>query len=191
MTIYFVRHCAYNNPLHIYPGRLPIELSEKGKKQAQQIHVFLKDKKIAKIYSSAVLRCKQTSEILSNNSIPIGYDVRLLEVLSAYQGYWIDAEVDSSHYYSHQKELGGDTFEEIQARIVEFFSDIAKKNEGNIVVCSHADPLYFLFLHLTGKALESVVRMHPDTWENYPKKGEVRSCIVENGKFVSTSIVFP
>ena len=87
-TIYLVRHCEYENPRGILPGRLPLELSSTGLKQAHAMKEFFLDKQIELIYSSAVVRCKQTSQIISDNKIPINYDKRLLEIFSAYQGYW-------------------------------------------------------------------------------------------------------
>jgi broad specificity phosphatase PhoE len=86
--MYLLRHCDYDNPRTILPGRLPVELSEQGKRRAQELQQFFADKEIAAIYSSAVLRCRQTVEIIADKKIPIFYDARLLETLSAYQGYW-------------------------------------------------------------------------------------------------------
>lgn len=98
-SIYLVRHGDYANPRNIMLGRLPVELSESGWKQAENIAKFLADKNIGTIYSSAVVRCRQTIEPLARQvNLPIVYDIRLVETLSAYQGYWFDSEVDWSHF---------------------------------------------------------------------------------------------
>lgn len=88
--LYLVRHCQYANPKGILPGRLPVELSEEGLREAVRLRLFFKDKHINKIYSSAVRRCQQTSEQISSGAIPIEYDQRLLETFSAYQGFWVE-----------------------------------------------------------------------------------------------------
>lgn len=43
-SIYLLRHCAYDNPLNILPGRLPVELSAAGKENAARLAKFWKPK---------------------------------------------------------------------------------------------------------------------------------------------------
>lgn len=117
-SIYLLRHCDYSNPRNILPGRLPLELSEKGKEQAEKLKNHFIDKHIGKIYSSAVLRCKQTSEIIAAGSIPIIFDQRILETFSAYQGYWEENWHGTGwHLFSHKKELGGEGLVDLQKRM--------------------------------------------------------------------------
>ena len=156
--IYLLRHCAYSNPRNILVGRLPVELSEDGKKHAQKLAKYFADKKVEKIYSSAVKRCQQTSEIVSEivsqGKISIENDQRILETLSAYQGFWggwNGKELDWKHFFDHRDEVGGESAQDIQDRVVLFFEEIIKKDEGDIIICSHGDPLYFLFLYLIGE----------------------------------------
>lgn len=153
--IYLVRHCKYSNPRNILSGRLPVELSEEGLKQTGKLADFFSNKKIEKIYSSAVVRCKQTSEIISKGKIFIEFDKRLLETFSAYQGFWFDEgkELDWSHFFSHRDKLGGESLLQIQKRMLSFFNDLVKKKEKSIIVCSHGDPLYVLYLALANKPL--------------------------------------
>ena len=87
-AIYLLRHCEYEAIPPILPGRLPVQLSLRGIERAKRLSRFFKSKNIKKLYSSAVLRCKQTAEIISDGIIPVTYDKDLLETLSAYQGYW-------------------------------------------------------------------------------------------------------
>ena len=87
-SIYLLRHCDYDNPKKILPGRLPVPLSSKGIEQANLLKEYFADKSIANIYSSAVERCKQTAQIIADNKIPIIPDKRILETLSAYRAYW-------------------------------------------------------------------------------------------------------
>ncbi|MBL7159755.1 histidine phosphatase family protein, partial [Candidatus Microgenomates bacterium] len=49
-TIYLVRHCEYENPRRVVPGRLPgFPLSAEGKENAKLLANYFKDKKIAAI----------------------------------------------------------------------------------------------------------------------------------------------
>jgi broad specificity phosphatase PhoE len=147
--MYLLRHCDYDNPRTILPGRLPVELSEQGKRRAQELQQFFADKEIAAIYSSAVLRCRQTVEIIADKKIPIFYDTRLLETLSAYQGYWGENQTAAGfEFFLHQSELGGETLQDIHKRVASFWEEITKNLSQNILVCSHGDPLMVLHHHI-------------------------------------------
>jgi len=176
-TIYLVRHADYSNPRKIMPGRLPVELSKNGILQAKKLKVFFSDKKIDKIYSSAVLRCKQTSEIISDSKIAIEYNKDLLESFSAYQGYW---EIEWSHFFSHTQELGGETNQDIQNRMINFYKKLDLKSKKNYIICSHGDPLYFLYQFLDNQTL-----LPQDlfvSFDNYQSKGSIRKIeVLKNG----------
>lgn len=174
--IYLLRHCEYSNPRNILVGRLPVELSQDGIEKAEKLADYFVDKKIEKIYSSAVRRCQQTSEIVSKGNIPIEFDQRLLEVLSAYQGFWPseNGEMDWSHFYRHRQELGGESWEDISNRVLNFFNEVVLKEEGNIIICSHGDPLFVLFLQLIGECEDlSDLRLYGEE-ETYTPKGSFR-----------------
>lgn len=184
VSIYFVRHCEYEDPDKIIPGRLPVPLSEFGKQQAAKLSEFFIDKDISKIYSSAVLRCQQTSEIISQNKIPITYDRRLLEVFTPYQGFTFKDGVDFDHFYGHIKELGGESYKDVQERMVSFFEDVKTKGDGNILVVSHGDPLYTLYLFLQKKPLGTEEHLiETKQTAEYPEKGSVRELQIENNTF--------
>ncbi len=148
-SIYLVRHCEYDNPRNILPGRLPVELSAAGRVRAAELQRFFADKEITIIYSSAVLRCKQTAEIISDGKIPIIYDQRLLETLSAYQGFWGESQsAEGFEFFLHKAELGGEGLVDIQKRMVDFWQEVTSNLQENILICSHGDPLMVLHHHI-------------------------------------------
>lgn len=187
-TVYFVRHPQYHNPRKIYPGRLPVSLSKEGRKEALRLQEFFKDKGVEKIYSSAVLRCKQTSEIISDGTIPIHYDKRLLETHSAYQGFW-GLEKNTLHswedFYSHMNDLGGESYKDVQNRMISFFNELLSHPEKIVIVCSHGDPLQSLFYHLANKDLPSEAEEKGEHGNpEYQPKGSVRTLIIEDGQYI-------
>lgn len=179
--VFLVRHGEYTNQLGILPGRLPVELSENGISQIEKVRDYLNRFDIKKIYSSPVLRSKQTSEIISENNIPIIYDKRLMEVFTAYQGYW---EINYINTYGHRSELGGESQEEVLARMVEFFDEALKNSDGNFVISSHGDPLYFLYLHLANKNLAPEDEPR-DIMPGYLKMGEFMEVVIEDDGSIS------
>lgn len=170
--IYLLRHTEYDNPRRILPGRLPVELSEKGIDQAKKLRDYFADKKIEKIYSSEVLRCKQTAEIISDGKIPIEFDKRLVEVLNAYQGYWTE---DASYAYWMRKSLGGELNIDVQNRMVDFWKTIKLEDGKNYIVCSHGDPIYFLMQHIRQEKILPEIKIGGKIYvpPDYPALGSI------------------
>lgn len=172
-TVYLVRHCTFDFSKTKMPGRLPVPLSNEGVTQAIKLQKYFQDKNIKFIFSSAVIRCKQTAEIISDGKIPIKYDLRLLETFSCYQGYWGN---DRKEFYNHRKDLGGETNKEIQSRMISFWNEVALKSKVNIVVCSHGDPIDFLYEYLVHLPLDPEpvpFKEWPITF-HYQPKGSIR-----------------
>ncbi len=184
-SIYLLRHCDYANPRNILPGRLPLELSEKGNVQAQQLKHYFRDKKIGKIYSSAVLRCRQTAEIISDSVIPIIFDQRILETFSAYQGYWDENRHSKGwHAFSHKKELGGEGLVDIQKRMVDFWEEINKDVQENCIICSHGDPLQTLYAYIHHIPLLDDNYNLPQSPPGWLKKGEFAEIVLSSDEKV-------
>lgn len=172
-TIYLLRHCEYDNPRDILPGRLPVPLSTQGLARAKELQAFFATQHIDRIYSSAVLRCRQTAEIIANEQIPVSFDQRLLETLSAYQGYWVREEWE--HFFTHQPDLGGETLADIRHRMVEFYQAVlvALPDQATVLVCSHGDPLQQLYTAVKQLAAPENATHYPETLEyGWLQKGE-------------------
>ncbi|MBU1967153.1 histidine phosphatase family protein [Patescibacteria group bacterium] len=178
-TFYLVRHAQYSNPRNILVGRLPVELSEEGKEEANKLALFFVDKNIEKIYSSPVLRCKQTSKIISNKKFPIEYDLRLAETFSAYQGYW---ELDWAHFYKHHSKLGGELATDVQKRVVDFYDEINNKNKGDVIICSHGDSLYLLYAHLLKLPTPDIKEIYKLPDQEYQPKASIRPIFFDKDK---------
>lgn len=189
-TFYLVRHVDYKNPLNINVGRLPAELSDEGIKQAQKLGAYFADKGIARIYSSPVLRCKQTSEIISDKRIPVAFDLRLAETFSAYQGMWYSGKIDFEDLFSHRKELGGESFEDLKVRTLSFFNEINAKETGNVIICSHSDPLWCLYLGLLNRPLTDEIKEPGENGNpEYLKKGAIRPLRIEKGDITAEDMI--
>jgi len=87
-TIYWARHGQYYNPKDVNPFRLPgFPLDNKGRQQSQKIANYLTKKQISVIYSSPILRCKQTANIIGKKlKIKSKFSSLILETNSPCQG---------------------------------------------------------------------------------------------------------
>lgn len=149
-NIYLVRHGEVHNPKGIIYARLPrYSLSKKGIKQIEQTSNFLKNKDISAIYSSPMLRTRQTSKIIQNKlpNSKIRYLIDLMEVKTSLQGkLFADVDLVNTDYYSPPVLKPTDeTMEQIGARMEKAIKMIARNNMGkNIVIVSHGDPIMIL-----------------------------------------------
>src|SRR5919206_4964208 len=88
-TIFVVRHAEVHNPKDLLYGRLPrYRLSERGRAQATVAARFLSGRPLATIYTSPLLRARQTADIIA--TCQPGAQIRrsrdLIEVRTGYQG---------------------------------------------------------------------------------------------------------
>lgn len=185
-TIYLVRHAQYENPRDILVGRLPVPLSEVGKAEAQTLASFFSDKNVEVIFSSPVARCLETSQIISGGKITITPDLRLAETFSPYQGFW---ELDWNHFYSHYDDLGGESPQDILKRVMDFWHDVTAKPFQNVVVCSHGDPLYMLFVGLTGAQMPDLKTIYTIPESSYQPKASVRRVTIHDGEIQVDKII--
>jgi broad specificity phosphatase PhoE len=188
--IYLVRHGTYDNPKNILTGRLPLPLNEEGKQQAKKLQEYFKDKEIAKIYSSAVMRCKQTTEIIAGTTVPIVYDKRILESFSAYQGMWYEGKPSWKDFFQHRDELGGEGYIEIQSRMMDFFNKVVLTETGNLIICSHSDPLWCLYLGILNRPLtDELEELGENGNPEYLQKGSIQPVTIENGQYTALAII--
>jgi broad specificity phosphatase PhoE len=88
-------------------------------------------------------------------------------------------DLDWSHFFTHRNELGGENFADIQRRVVAFFNDLITTPHHNVVVCSHGDPLYLLFLHLKKLPLPNELTVATED-DGYQPKASIRCLTLQN-----------
>lgn len=152
MNIYFIRHgeTIWNKEKKIQ-GRSDIPLNEYGIELAHVTAQAIKNIPFDIVYSSPLIRAKETAEILVNNrNLEIHYDIRLLE-MSFGDGEGeslpeIHAHPEMKLYnFIHSPENylppnGGETFEELYSRCKSFIEDIilpAENNYNNMLIVGH------------------------------------------------------
>lgn len=178
-TVYILRHGVYENKKNVNPFRLPnFPLSAKGKKQINTIADYLKDKNISAIYSSPILRTKQSAKIIGRTlGKKTNYSSLIIEVNSPFKGMDFDkyyAVRDKAGIYKNPNYLnkGGETIKQVYDRINFFLEMILKKHKGkNVLIVSHGDPIIFLLYGIVEKDLN---RYYKKTLTYIPKGGICR-----------------
>lgn len=141
MKMYFVRHgeTDYNTADRI-SGQVDIPLTAAGIEQARRLRDELPED-VTVIYSSDLIRCKQTTDILNEGrNLPVVYDPRLREraagSLEGKEWAVVDPngemkKMNTSLRYDFRP-YGGESVEGVSARIVECIRDIRDHARGGV-----------------------------------------------------------
>jgi len=151
-TIYLVRHGEYENPHYRVPGRGPgFPLSDRGRRQVALVANYMQSRHIAVLYSSPIVRTRQTAEIISAAvNLPIVFDERLLEVGTNLEGTSMtDMDAIGGNVYTPElHEKGAESIEDLVARLNGFIVEKRTEHEGKEILCiSHGDPIRFIVMH--------------------------------------------
>ncbi|MBI3631270.1 MAG: histidine phosphatase family protein [Candidatus Staskawiczbacteria bacterium] len=156
-----------------WPEKFNNHLTLRGKEQIKKSAGKLKsltakaNKKLDLIFSSDLLRAKQTAEIVSQRlKLKPKFDKRLREIgFGDLNGrpaeellYFRFEEKRINH--SFQK---GETYESVLKRVFNFFKNTEKKYKGkNILIISHQCPLWILENRINGFSLVEGLKKDPE-----------------------------
>lgn len=172
-TILLIRHADVHNPEEVVYGRLPrFRLSKDGLAQAQMTAVALAREPLTAIYSSPMLRARQTARIIAecHPAVRVSVSKLLQEVHTSYQGRsWKDLGRDINLYEPriHPKD---ETMDDVGDRMERFVGQLLIRHRGGTVACvSHADPIMIAKVRLQGEKLSLATIRQPD----YPERASV------------------
>jgi broad specificity phosphatase PhoE len=153
--ISFVRHGEVHNPQAIHYGRLPgYALSAEGHRQAQAVARALGDGPIAALYTSPLLRARQTAQPISSlhPSAPFYVSPHLDEVHNPFDGQprsvlaargW-DVYTGAPPPYEQPAD--------VLARTLRFVAEVRARHAGeHVVAVTHGDVITFLLLWSAGQ----------------------------------------
>lgn len=163
---YILRHGeAVSNVKSIvscWPEKIKNPLTIKGRLQIKKAAEKLKNKKIDLIFTSPLLRTKETADIVGEKlNVKIKLDKRLREIefgifnskrVAEYENYFRGLE-RVNHKPTH-----GESYADVLKRICAFLKEIDKKYKGNnILIVSHQAPLLLLLSKVNGYSLSNSI----------------------------------
>lgn len=136
-------------------------LTKQGILQAQKLGDTLRYEKISHAYVSPQKRAVHTAqEILAHHpKVKITHEASLKEQnLGIYEKapkhVWKEVKVKSKEPFHLFKPPQGESYSELQKRVVEFFNELIDKHENETVfIVSHRGTLGMLYLHLLDKEI--------------------------------------
>lgn len=151
MKIYLIRHGeTYWNEKRLLQGSTDIELNDYGRELARITSEAMKDVPFEIIYSSPLVRARDTAEIMRRDrQIPIVVDKRLREMnFGVLEGEYLpDMEKDptSQLYYLNREPdkyipENGESFEQVTERAREFINQVlvpAKEKYDTVLIAAH------------------------------------------------------
>ena len=155
MKLYVVRHGeTIENANNCLVGRINSSLTEKGIEQAKKVKEYFKDKTIDLIVSSPLDRCKQTSEIISDNNIPIVYTESLL---GRNHGEFTGKPRDSinfDEYWNYNKNIQykkAESVKDLYDRIAKLMDDLKGEfKDKSIIIVTHSGVMRVLYYYFNG-----------------------------------------
>lgn len=168
--VLLVRHGTTPTTGKVLPGRARgLRLAESGKQQAERAAQRIAELgKIGAVYSSPLERARDTAAPISRAlRKPIRVDRGLLECdFGSWTGHSLARLMKKSEWTTVQRAPSafrfpdGESFVEMQTRMVVTLDKIRKRHPGQTVVCvSHADPIKAVIAHAMGTPLDLFQRI--------------------------------
>lgn len=165
-----VRHGVTPTTGQVLPGRAPgLHLAEQGNKQAQRFAERLQGLAVDAIYSSPMERALETAAPAAEaTGLKVTHDDGLLECDF---GTWTGAALSELYKLPQWREVqsspstfrfpDGESFSEMQERMVAALENIAAAHPGGVVICfSHADTIKAAVAHAMGTPLDNFQRIY-------------------------------
>ena len=176
-TIYLIRHGEVYNPDQVVYGRLPgFGLSKNGFDQARAAAQYLKNKNLGAIYSSPLLRTKQTANEIANlyPNHKLHILTSCIEVDHCIEGFSLEKLIKNKTSLYSGKHKARETPENIATRMTKTINRLVDKHQGHsVAIISHGDPIFFCVLSLLSYELTSKIIKKIDSLERRPLTGPI------------------
>jgi alpha-ribazole phosphatase len=155
--IIFIRHSSLAVPRGVCYGFTDIDVSSNFSMEADWLKRTLSAFNPGVVVSSPLQRCMKLAVEVFN--APIIVDDNLKEVnYGDWEGEkWEDIGVEGDNLWMYQninnRPPNGESFNELQARVIEVFDDISKNNQDKIVVVCHGGVIRSVLSHILSTPL--------------------------------------
>lgn len=165
LNIYLLRHGeTVQNLEGVYYGSLDVDITNKGMKQIEYINNKVKNLTFDRIYASNMKRAVSSASIISGSKgVTCIKDKRLNEMsLGVFEGksyediqreYPIEFQKWSDDWKSYAPP-DGESYIEFYKRVKEFFQEILKFKDENILLVTHGGVIRSILTYVMGENLD-------------------------------------
>lgn len=183
--LYLVRHGQTDwNVEGRWQGQADVPLNVRGRQQAAQVARALSKLGLVAIYSSDLLRARETAHKLAAlTGLEVQLDPRLREI---HQGQWqgmLVTEIQERYGEAFQRRKddplnvappGGETVLQVKERVVGAIEDIVQQHpQERVAVVSHGFALAVIQVHYQNRPVT-------DAWKMIPENDEWRELFIPN-----------
>lgn len=169
-VIYLLRHGEIaSDGIRRFWGQTDVRLNQRGMDQAERWRATLSATPFDAIYASDLSRCAETARIISVNRAE---EVHLLpelreihlgkleglamdEVRINLRKEWEDRGRDISNYVPE----GGESFSDLQRRVVPMFGALSRRHDGNMLIVAHAGVNRIILCHILEMPLSNLFKI--------------------------------
>ena len=157
MEIYLIRHTTPKIDEGICYGQTDLEVTTDFAEEVQKIRDQVSFDNSTKIYSSPLQRCIKLAETFE---LPVQIEDRLMEVDFGQWELKKWSEIPDSDLNPWMENFveaappQGESYLEVQERVLSFFSEILQSKYSTILLCTHASPIRLLLAHIQNIALK-------------------------------------
>jgi len=170
VMIYLLRHGEIESgDVRRFLGQTDVRLTPRGIDQARRWRDAFAGLRLEGIYASDLSRCAETARIIAEGSTSEVHflaglreiDLGILDGLAMdhvrerFQDLWKARGKDVAEYVPE----GGESFSDLQRRVVPVFQDISRRHGGNVLIVTHAGVNRVLLCHLLGMPLGNLFRI--------------------------------
>jgi len=182
--ISFIRHGDVHNPDNIIYGRLPrFPLSIKGEGDAIRAALYLKNAPLKAVYSSPLLRTRQTAKYILQHhpSIKLHQSRHIIEVNTSYEGQSESILNSVGMDVYHNKDPKWEQPTDIHDRVHKFLRIIRKRFTGShTAAVTHGDIVLFTMFWAYGIDLTPANKLNLEKnnrFSEYPATGSVTTLV--------------
>lgn len=193
-NIYLIRHGEVDNPKQIIYGRLPrFGLSEKGIIEVKKAAEFLRNKNITAIYSSPLLRTRQTADILNDKLGINRVRIRrgLIEIKTSLEGRDL-SKLDLMHLNYFLPPIWSkdyETIELIASRMRKLIETFLTQNKGkSVLAVSHGDPIMIIKAYLNNLPM-TFSSIRPTKYLSHGEVTQIQQ--IDNQPITAESVFIP
>lgn len=152
MTLFMIRHGeTTGNVDKLFYGNMDLPLTENGRAQARALQPLLEKYRFDRVYSSDMSRAVETAQLVLPGCEPIQTPLlREYEMGTLCGRTHAEGLALYGYLNSHYERAGGESPEQVGARLKKFLDDVVQQGEERVAVFTHSGVMKTMMMLVLG-----------------------------------------